>query len=67
MPKPPSPLNPLGIKGAGESGTIAASAVIASAIEDALSPLGVVVRELPMTPGRLHALMAKATRDGAAA
>jgi carbon-monoxide dehydrogenase large subunit len=63
----PSPLNPLGIKGAGESGTIAASAVIASAIEDALSPLGVVVRELPMTPGRLHALMAKATLDGAAA
>jgi carbon-monoxide dehydrogenase large subunit len=63
----PSPLNPLGVKGAGESGTIAASAVIASAIEDALAPLRIVVRALPMTPARLHALMAQAKREGSAA
>ncbi len=36
----PTPLNPLGIKGAGESGTIAAPAAVASAVEDALRPFG---------------------------
>lgn len=53
----PSPLNPLGVKGAGESGTIAALAVVASAVEDALKPFGVAVRDLPATPARLFALM----------
>ncbi|MEP9353894.1 xanthine dehydrogenase family protein molybdopterin-binding subunit [Xanthobacter sp. KR7-65] len=53
----PTPLNPLGVKGAGESGTIAASAVIASAIEDALSPFGVKLRDLPLTAARLSALV----------
>jgi carbon-monoxide dehydrogenase large subunit len=56
----PSPLNPLGVKGAAESGTIAAPAVIASAIEDALRPLGVRIRDLPITPERLCALMGAA-------
>ncbi len=37
----PNPLNPLGVKGAGEGGTIPAPAAIISAIEDALSPFGV--------------------------
>ena len=36
----PSPLNPLGSKGAGESGTLPAQAAVVSAIEDALAPLG---------------------------
>ena len=53
----PTPLNPLGVKGAAESGTIAAPAVIASAIEDALQPLGVRIRDLPITPERLVALI----------
>ncbi|MEP9347710.1 xanthine dehydrogenase family protein molybdopterin-binding subunit [Xanthobacter sp. KR7-225] len=53
----PSPLNPLGVKGAGESGTIAALAVIASAVEDALKPFDVTICELPVTPARLFALM----------
>ena len=53
----PTPLNPLGVKGAAESGTIAAPAVIASAVEDALRPLGVKVRDLPITPDRLHGLI----------
>jgi carbon-monoxide dehydrogenase large subunit len=53
----PTPLNPLGVKGAAESGTIAAPAVIASAIDDALRPFNVRVRDLPVTPERLHALV----------
>ena len=43
----PSPLNPLGIKGAGEAGTIPVSAVIASAIEDAE---GFPIRSMPIQP-----------------
>ena len=46
----PTPLNPLGVKGTGESGTVPAAACIISAIEDALSPFGVRVGETPMTP-----------------
>jgi aerobic carbon-monoxide dehydrogenase large subunit len=58
----PTPLNPLGVKGAAESGTIGAPAAIISAIEDALSPLGVVIRDLPVTPARLRALIEAAGR-----
>lgn len=46
----PSPLNPLGIKGAGEAGTIPASAVIASAIEDAE---GFPITHMPISPSEL--------------
>jgi aerobic carbon-monoxide dehydrogenase large subunit len=49
----PSPLNPLGVKGAGEGGTIPASAAIVSAIENALSPFGVTFAECPLTPARI--------------
>jgi aerobic carbon-monoxide dehydrogenase large subunit len=48
----PSPLNPLGIKGAGESGITAVGATIASAIEDAIGIPGAIT-ELPITPQRL--------------
>jgi len=48
----PSPLNPLGIKGAGESGITAVGATLASAIEDAIGIPG-AIRELPLTPQRL--------------
>jgi carbon-monoxide dehydrogenase large subunit len=58
----PTPLNPLGVKGAAESGTIGAPAAIVSAIEDALAPLGVVIRDLPVTPARLRALIEAAVR-----
>ena len=57
----PTPLNPLGVKGAAESGTIGAPAAIVSAIEDALRPLKVRIRELPVTPARLRALIQAAT------
>ncbi len=53
----PTPLNPLGVKGAAESGTIAAPAALASAIENALAPLGVTISDLPILPERLFALI----------
>jgi carbon-monoxide dehydrogenase large subunit len=49
----PNPLNPLGVKGAGEGGTIPAPAAIVSAIEDALSPFGVQFSDVPLTPARI--------------
>jgi len=45
----PSPLNPLGVKGAGEGGTLPAPAAIANAVADALGPLGVRITEAPLT------------------
>jgi carbon-monoxide dehydrogenase large subunit len=53
----PSPLNPLGLKGAGEGGTIGAPAAIASAVDHALRSLNVSVRNLPITPAEIHALV----------
>ncbi len=52
----PSPLNPLGVKGAGEGGITAAGAAIASAIDDALQMPG-AVRQLPVSPSRLHKIL----------
>ncbi len=52
-----NPLNPLGVKGAGEGGTIPAPAAIIAAIEDALSPFGVHFAETPLTPERIVAAM----------
>jgi carbon-monoxide dehydrogenase large subunit len=53
----PSPLNPLGVKGAGEGGTISAIGAIISAVEDALSPFGVRICEAPITPQRIVELL----------
>ena len=55
----PSPLNPLGLKGAGEGGANPVGAVIASAIDDALQRPGAVT-QLPVTPQRLKAILRKA-------
>jgi aerobic carbon-monoxide dehydrogenase large subunit len=49
----PSPLNPLGVKGAGEAGVIPVGAVLASAIEEAL---GVPITEMPLSPLKLYEL-----------
>jgi carbon-monoxide dehydrogenase large subunit len=46
----PSPLNPIGVKGAGEGGTIPAAACVVSAIEDALKPFGATFAEHPLSP-----------------
>jgi aerobic carbon-monoxide dehydrogenase large subunit len=53
----PSPLNPLGLKGAGEGGANPVGAAIASAIDDALGRPGAVT-QLPVTPQRLKAILA---------
>jgi aerobic carbon-monoxide dehydrogenase large subunit len=52
-----NPQNPLGVKGAGEGGTIPAPAAIIAAIEDALSPFGVHFAETPLTPERIVAAL----------
>jgi len=56
----PSPLNPLGAKGAGEVGTIPAAAAVVSAIEDALRPYGVRITRFPVTPALLVDLIERA-------
>ena len=58
----PSPLNPLGVKGAGEAGVIPVAAVIAQAVEDALRPFGVHIAEMPLSPDRVRRLVADARR-----
>ena len=52
-----NPLNPLGVKGAGEGGTIPAPAAIIAAIEDALTPFGVHFADTPLTPERIVTAM----------
>jgi 2-furoyl-CoA dehydrogenase large subunit len=53
----PSPLTTLGSKGLGESSSMTVPAVIANAVSDALSPLGIRITELPITPSRLWRLI----------
>jgi len=57
----PSPLNPLGVKGAGEAGVIPVGAVIASAVEDAL---GIRVSQMPLSPQRLFELRQQSASSG---
>ena len=59
-----SPTNPLGVKGAAESGTIGAPAAIVSAIEDALMSFRVRITDLPVTPARLLALILRRVMSG---
>jgi carbon-monoxide dehydrogenase large subunit len=53
----PSPVNPLGVKGIGEAGTIAASAAVINAVADALEPFGVKDVDMPASPQKLWRLM----------
>jgi carbon-monoxide dehydrogenase large subunit len=53
----PTPLNPLGVKGAGEGGSSGAGAALANAVADALAPLGVAITSLPLSPDRVRALI----------
>ncbi len=53
----PSPLNPLGMKGVGEAGAIPVPALLASALEDALRPLGVKITRMPLRPSELFELI----------
>ena len=56
----PSPVNPLGIKGVGEAGTIGATPAIANAVMDALAPLGITHLDLPLTPDKVWDAIRKA-------
>jgi carbon-monoxide dehydrogenase large subunit len=49
----PSPLNPIGVKGAGEGGTIAVIAAIISAVENALTPFDAKLTNMPITPEQI--------------
>jgi carbon-monoxide dehydrogenase large subunit len=46
-----------GAKGLGEGGTIGAPAAVLAAVNDALTPFGVTLAEIPITPARLHAVL----------
>jgi len=50
----PTPVNPMGVKGAGETGTIAATPTVVNAVVDALAPLGVDhIEAMPLTSERV--------------
>ena len=53
----PSPLNPLGIKGAGEAGAIPVGPLFAQAIEDALAETGIEILEIPLSPSKVWELV----------
>lgn len=59
----PSPLNPLGIKGAGEAGAIPVGPLFAQAIEDALAEYDLEIREMPLSPNRLFELTRQAQTE----
>ncbi|MDQ1428591.1 MAG: aerobic carbon-monoxide dehydrogenase large subunit, partial [Acidimicrobiaceae bacterium] len=60
----PSPTNPMGVKGVGEAGTIAAAPAVMNAIIDALSPYGVTDIDMPATPERVWTAIQGGTRNG---
>jgi carbon-monoxide dehydrogenase large subunit len=63
----PTPFNPLGAKGVGESGTNGCPPAIANAVIDALTPLGIRHLDLPYTAAKVWAAIQSAERNGAAA
>jgi carbon-monoxide dehydrogenase large subunit len=56
----PTKTNPLGVKGAGEAGTVGALPVLINAVVDALRPLGIHHIEMPATPERIWAAIRNA-------
>jgi carbon-monoxide dehydrogenase large subunit len=60
----PSPLNPLGVKGVGEGGTIPVTAAVISAVEDALAEFGVRIAEAPIMPVRILDLIRDSAGKG---
>jgi carbon-monoxide dehydrogenase large subunit len=53
----PTDVNPLGVKGAGETGTIASTPAVVNAVVDALAPLGIRHLDMPLTPERVWRAM----------
>jgi aerobic carbon-monoxide dehydrogenase large subunit len=60
----PSRLNPLGVKGAGEAGTIGAPPTIVNAVLDALGPLGISDVQIPLTDEKIWRAINEATANG---
>lgn len=60
----PSPHNPLGVKGVGETGTIASTPAIVNAVMDALAPFGVTDLPMPLTPPKVWNAMQSAAKGG---
>jgi carbon-monoxide dehydrogenase large subunit len=58
----PSPVNPLGVKGAGETGTIAATPTVVNAVLDALVPFGITHLDMPLTPAKIWKAIAAARK-----
>ncbi len=61
----PSPINPLGVKGAGEGGIIAAGGCMANAVANALQSLGAEPRALPLSPAYIWELVQNGRRQAA--
>ncbi|MEC7490447.1 MAG: xanthine dehydrogenase family protein molybdopterin-binding subunit [Pseudomonadota bacterium] len=53
----PTPLNPLGVKGVGETGTVPAAGAIVAAVENALEPFGVRLTDYPVSPSKIIELV----------
>jgi carbon-monoxide dehydrogenase large subunit len=62
----PTDINPLGVKGIGEAGTIGATPAVQNAVVDAVSHLGVRHIDMPTTPSRVWAAISVATKNGEA-
>jgi CO/xanthine dehydrogenase Mo-binding subunit len=58
----PSPLNPLGVKGAGEAGAIPVGPLFAQALEDALANYQIEILEIPLSPSRLFEIVQESER-----
>ncbi len=61
----PSPVNPLGVKGVGEAGTIGSTPAMVNSVVDALSPLGVTHIDMPLTPEKLWQVIKAAKQEAA--
>ena len=59
----PSPLNPLGVKGAGEAGAIPTGALFAQTVENALSEFNLEICDIPLSPDKLFQLVQKSTAE----
>ncbi len=60
----PSPVNPLGVKGVGEAGTIGSTPCVVNAVVDALAPLGVKHIDMPLSPNRVWQAIQEAKKGG---
>lgn len=59
-----TPVNPLGVKGVGEAGTIASTPAVVNSVVDALSPFGVRHIDMPLKPEKIWRIMKQATTQG---